>query len=308
MAGRRALYLAALAGCLVFYVFYQKWFSWIVLLAVAGLPWLSLLLSLPAMVTYRLEPEAPAGLKTGGRAKLRIRGVCSMPHPPAKVKLRLTRPITGESWVLKPGAYLPTGHCGGLVIQPVRAGVYDYLGLFRRKLRKIDAATAIVWPAPLKMKVPPDLSRYLARSWRPKFGGGYAENHELRLYRPGDGLNQVHWKLSAKTGKLIIREAMEPERGLVLLTMDLCGTAEELDRKFGRLLWLGNYLLERGIPFQLRALTGEGPEVWPVAGEQDLRKAAAALLCREPAVSGSIRDRSVAASWQYHIGGDPDEA
>ena len=302
------LYLAALAGCLVFYVFYQEWVSWLVLLTAVGLPWLSLAMSLPAMLTFRLEPEVPAGLKPGDGVKLRLRGSCAMPHPPVKTKIRLTRPITGESWTLKPGEKLPADHCGGLIAQPLRAKICDYLGLFRMKLRKTGAVTAIVWPNAVRMKVPPELNRYLARSWRPKFGGGYAENHELRLYRPGDSLNQVHWKLSAKTGNLIIREAMEPERGLVLLTMDLNGTAEELDRKFGRLLWLGNYLLERNIRFQLRVLTGEGLEIWQIAGEQELRKALGSLLCREPAASGSVRDQSIAASWQYHIGGEPDEA
>ena len=59
----------------------------------------------------------------------------------------------------------------------------------------------------------PDLDRYIARAWKPKSGGVCRRNHELRLYRPGDSLNQVHWKLTAKTGKWMIRQPMEPQRG-----------------------------------------------------------------------------------------------
>lgn len=302
------MYLFALADFVVFYIFYQEWVAWLVLLAVVALPWLSLALSLPAMLSYRLEPDAPARLKVGQAGRVRVQGRCSMPHPPVKTKIRLTRPITGESWMVNVGERLPTEHCGALVAQPVRPGVFDYLGLFRLKPRKIGTATTLVLPEPIKMEVPPDLSRYLARSWRPKPGGGFSENHELRLYRPGDSLNQVHWKLSAKTGKLILREPMEPERGLMLLTMDVTGTAEELDRKFGRLLWLGNYLLERSVAFEVRAMTGKGLESFPVMHQTQLRKAAESLLCSDKAEIGSVREHSFAASWQYHIGGGPNEA
>ena len=307
MVTRIILYLFALADLTVFYIFYQEWVSWIVLLAVLGLPWLSLAVSLPAMLSFRLEAEAPARLKMRTVSRVRIHGSCAMPHPPVKAQICLTRPITGERWTVKPGDRLPTDHCGGLIAQPVRAGVYDYLGLFRIKPRKIESATVIVLPEPVKMQVPPDLSRYLARAWRPKPGGGFAENHELRLYRPGDSLNQVHWKLSAKTGKLILREPMVPERGLMLLTMDVSGKPEELDRKFGRLLWLGTYLLEQNVPFEIRAMTGKGLESRRVASEQDLNKALEELLCSGPA-AGSVLEHSFAASWQYHVGGGADEA
>jgi hypothetical protein len=93
----------------------------------------------------------------------------------------------------------------------------------------------------------PSLARYAGRAWKPKPGGGFAENHEIRLYRPGDKMNQIHWKLSSKMNKLMVREAMEPVQDRVLVEMILRGTPEELDRKFGRLLWTGNYLLEQGL-------------------------------------------------------------
>ena len=307
MVTRIILYLFALADFVVFYIFYQEWVSWLVLMAVIALPWLSLVLSLPAMLTFRLEPDAPARLNLGDAARVRMHGSCVMPHPPVKTKILLTRPITGESWTLHLGEKLPTDHCGGLMAEPARAGVYDYLGLFRMKPRKVGTAVTLVLPEPVKMQIPPDLSRYLARSWRPKPGGGFAENHELRLYRPGDSLNQVHWKLSAKTGKLILREPMVPERGLMLLTMDVSGTAEELDRKFGRLLWLGMYLLEQNVRFEIRAMTDRGLEGWVVESEMGLQNALEALLCSRQA-AGSVLEHSFAASWQYHVGGGPDEA
>jgi len=46
MTGRRLWYLAALFGCWVFYIAYGEWFSWLALMIVGGLPWLSLLISI----------------------------------------------------------------------------------------------------------------------------------------------------------------------------------------------------------------------------------------------------------------------
>lgn len=307
MFGRRICYLSVLMGCGVFYIAYGEWFSWLTLLIVLGLPWLSLLLSLPAIVSFRMEADGASALPMGAEGDVWLLGSSGLPLPPFKGKLRLRRCITGESRRYKPMAGLPTEHCGGLAVTVEKARVCDYLGLFAFPAKTGGQKTVIVRPIPIPVPESPDLKRYIARSWRPKFGGGFAENHELRLYRPGDSLNQVHWKLSAKTGKLTLREPMVPQRGLVLLTMTLRGTPEELDRKFGRLLWLGNYLLEQNIPFEIRTLTADGVCSIPVGDEPALNKAIDILLCSGAAKQGSIRDRFYAASWQYHIGGDTDE-
>ena len=158
------------------------------------------------------------------------------------------------------------------------------------------------------MELPPDLTGYLTQRWHPKHGGGYAENHEIRQYHPGDNLNQIHWKLSAKAGNLMLREPMEPDRGLMLVTMDLCGTASELDDKFGHLLWLSNWLLEHQIIFDVQVLTGNGIEGWTIRDEWDLHECMESLLCAPYAAEGSIQNRPLTAAWQHHIGGEKVEA
>lgn len=59
MALRRLLYLTALEGCLVLYVFYREWMAWLLLLAVVCLPVFSLLISLPAMLTVKTSLHCP---------------------------------------------------------------------------------------------------------------------------------------------------------------------------------------------------------------------------------------------------------
>lgn len=304
MAARRFLYFCVLAAAVAFYIAYQEWFSWLALLCLLGLPWFSLALSLPGILTFRAGTEGPEAIPLGRSGEIHLVGTSRFPVPPFRGRIGLRRCITGEAWQHKKETPLRADHCGGIAVTPERVWVCDYLGLFRFRAKRVEVRTVLVRPEPARMEELPDLERYRARSWRPKPGGGFSENHELRLYRPGDSLNQVHWKLTAKTGKLTIREPMEPNRGLVLLTMDISGSAEELDRKFGRLLTLGGHLLERNIKFELRVLTGEGILGIPVAAEGDLKAAIDRLLCAPPAGEGTIRDQEFAASWQHHIGGE----
>ncbi|MBQ8238709.1 MAG: DUF58 domain-containing protein [Oscillospiraceae bacterium] len=303
MKGRRIIYLCCLAGGLVFYFFYQQWMSWITLVTVLALPWVSLALSLPAIRQFRGELEAPVFVTAGEEAAAVLWGLSKLPQPLFLGRIMVKNNITGEAFRHDPRKKLPTEHCGSLRITAEKVRVCDYLGLFAFAVRNIPERTLIIRPRPVNLENPPDLSRYIARSWRPKFGGGYAENHELRLYRPGDSLNQVHWKLSAKTGELILREPMEPSRGLVLITMDLSGTPDEMDRKFGRLLTVSRHLLDGDLRHEIRVLTADGPVSCAVANDTELTKAVDRLLCCPAASEGSLLGAETGASWQFHIGG-----
>jgi len=306
MTVRRILYLEALVGCLMFYFAYQKWFSWIVFVCVLALPWLSLLMSLVAMFGVKLKLKVPEKVQQGSRAKIGLAVRCPGIRPPFSCRICVTDLMTGERTILTHGQPLPTAHCGGLLIEPEKVKVCDYLGLFSRRLKKIPSAVVRVMPAERRVAVVPDLTKYMARAWNPKPGGGYSENHEIREYRPGDSVNQIHWKLSAKMDSLMLREPMEPDQSLMLLTMDLSGTREELDYKLGRMLWLGKWLLGQEAFFSTAVLTAEAVEFWEIKKESDLYECVEALLCTPMAISGTIREFKIPAAWQYHIGGEPD--
>ena len=308
MAGRRIAYLAILGLCILFDLAYGQWLSWILLLTLAGLPWFSLVLSLPAILRFRAMPDGPKALTMGQSGQLWLLGSCPLPMPLFQGKLRITRLITGERWLYQDTRDLETHHCGGLAVTAEKVKICDYLGLFAFPVHCREGLIIPVRPLPLAMKPGSDPDFIIPRAWKPKFGGGYAENHELRLYRPGDSLNQVHWKLSAKTGSLILREPMEPRQGRILLTMHLRGTHQELDRKFGRLLWLGNRLLSRSLGFEIRVLTEGGVVTHTVSCPEELTRAIDDLLCRGAAGEGDLRQQACDALWHCHIGGEPDEA
>jgi len=308
MVRQRIIYLLVLVGSVVFYLVNQQWFGWVLMLIVLFFPWLSLLLSIGSMVHLQMKLDVASKIPVGSAEKVELKVSSKLPLPPYKSKIQITKPVTGERWRLKPGAKLPTEHCGKLYVQLHRPGVFDYLGLFRLRSRKTNSQTVLILPEPVEMEVPPNLFKHLEPRWRKKPGGGFAENHEIRQYQPGDNLNQIHWKLSAKVGELMLREPMMPERGLMLLTMDLNGTPAELDRKLGRLLWLSQWLLDRELTFGIRVLTAKGIEGWTIGCKEDLDRCIISLLDTPFARNGSVQDVFFRATWRHHIGGEQDEA
>lgn len=307
MAGRWIVYLLIWLVCVVFFYAYQLWLSWLLLIFVLALPIFSLLCSLPSMLTARLELVTSPPAPVGTRMFLRVNCRCRFPVASWRCRIRVERPLTNETWVLKNGEALPTEHCGELRCTVEKGRVRDYLGLFSLPVQNPEPIRIIIRPVPVAMQAMPTMKRKAHMDWRPKRGGGFSENHELRLYRPGDSIRDIHWKLSAKTGKLVLRESMEPVRGRVLLRLDLRGTPEELDRLLGRLLWLGGNLLDMDIYFEVHSLSAEGFECRNVTSGGELLLALDTLLSRSQAAEGTVKDRSEQASWQYDIGGGMDE-
>ncbi len=306
MVRRRLVWLTCFVGSVVFYWAYREWLSWLIVMAVVFLPWFSLLLSLPAMLTCQIRVQSSASVAVGQVARVICKGDSTLPLGEIRGNIRVENRLTGGRWKLKNGRQLPTAHCGLLKLTPAQVWVCDYLGLLRLPLGRRKPLNVLVRPKPVAAENPPDMSRYLANAWRPKPGGGFSENHELRLYRPGDSLRQMHWKLSAKIGKLIYREPMEALRGKAILTLVLRGTPAQLDDTLGRLLYMSHYLVDKGAPHEIRCLTGQGMEVLSVKDHDTADKAVDALLAMPAALFDSHPDFGT-ASWCYHIGGGSGE-
>ncbi len=303
MTQRRIVYLTALTAGIVFYWANRSWLSAQLLLTAAVLPWLSLLVSLPAMVSCKAGLQCPGHVTVGSPAWAALDIHCRFPVALVMGKLRLFAPVTGKTKKIAPGAALPTSHCGAFRVRCHHLWITDYLGLFRLPVRLREDRLVLVRPVPSLPAQMPDMSRYLCGTTRPKPGGGYAENHELRLYRPGDNLQQIHWKLSAKTGKLIIREPMETLQDAAVLTMEFSGQPDVLDQKLGRLLGMSTYLAEQGIKHRIFCYTGKGMEICSVSTEQEALDAVDRIL-QLPTVPADKIPPYPKAIWRYHIGGD----
>lgn len=109
-------------------------------------------------------------------------------------------------------------------------------GLFERRLTVWAEHQTVVFPALLAVR-----RRLLGRS---AFGAtaaptareerhGHDEFYGLREYRHGDSLKRVHWRRSARTGQLLVREMTDvsPQCVVVVLDTHLPPTAQEADRE-----------------------------------------------------------------------------
>lgn len=308
------LYLTGLLGAVVFHICYFGWFSWFILLLALCLPLFSLVVSILAMVRVRLHMNLPVACMRGDPAyvTLRVQGGF-LPIPRFRFRLVMRYRMTGREVILRqqaPGQeswYVPldTSHCGALECRLTKGRVYDYLGLFAIPVRLPQPVELLIKPAAVQPEKLPNLSQFLARSRRPKPGGGFSEEHEMRDYRPGDSMRDIHWKLSVKTDRTIVREAQEPIRGLTLLTFDLKGPEERIDATLEQLLWLSQWLMEHDTPhqilwidpkdYEMKQVSMETPEDWEELLPQILHS-----VLREdtPSIAGR---RFASASWRCHV-------
>ena len=283
MALRRTAYCIAAVLSLVIYLLHRQWLSWLVLIAVLTAPWVSLLMSLPAMLGAKVQLQYPERVRQGMPVKVRLLITEFFPTAWVDCRLRLRNVLTDERYVGNPGEYIPTDHCGAMDIVCDRLYVWDYLGLFRKKLPLPASGRVYVMPRPQSGAVAREGGSSRVRLWRPKPGGGFSENHELRLYRPGDDLRNIHWKLSAKTRKLVYREAMEPVEKRMSLLITLSG---DLDTKLGRLLATSTELLEHGHPHRIRYTHHDGVGLATIRDDQSLQDTMDVLLGCTPIAGG----------------------
>lgn len=307
MLNRRLGYLAVLAGSAAYFLWHRQWLSWVLLIWVLCLPLLSLLVSLPAMCRIKATFACQERAVQGDVVRPVLQLNCKWPMPLVRCRIQVQHPMNGDSYLYELGENLQTDHCGVRQLRIWRLWVYDYLGLFRRRLRGFADSCLVVEPLPVPLAREPELHRVRGGGFKPK-NGGFSEYHELRLYHPGDELRLIHWKLSAKTGSLMLRQPMAAQKTKMVLSMVLSGDANALDRKLGQLLWAGQYLLRAGCAFEIRCVTGGGMVRLPVADAEELQKAMHTVLGLPVAADTAVMPRLTDVSWQQHIGGNAHEA
>ena len=277
------LYLFLCGLAYLFSLTYVGWFGGYLLWAVIALPPVLTLLSLPAMFSLRISCRVPERVNLGERGELSIKfsNRRLLPVRYCSFTLRIVNLFTGES-ISYPMRYgllddsesmisLPTSSSGTLLCSLEDEELSSYLGLLKLRPKRQWQAKCTVMPKPKTPKNMASLESLppVSQNYRPKPGGGYSEEHELRQYRPGDNINSIHWKLSSKTDELIVREPMEP---IESSTAVLLHTTGELD--LSHLYWLSLRLCSWNIEHVIYF----GSASALVSNETDCRRAMLQLL------------------------------
>ena len=272
------IYLCLLTGTFLFSIFYYAWFSWFLFLTVVSIPIISLLLSLPFMIrSVRSDIEIFAKenvfikdefyIAISGKKKkplfcpmltLNIKSTNLTANLCENIKIRFsgtfTKPLIRQCNSL-------TQHCGQLDIVCKNGKVYDMLGIFFLPIRIKKRSFVRVLPKQQKPKIIPDSSNFTVTGYKPKPVGN-SEIYELREYRHGDSLRNVHWKLSSKSDGLIVKEPNVPIIKNCLIMPFFGDNADENDVVFAKLMYVCRYMIKsigicfacdrNGNPFEIR--------------------------------------------------------
>ena len=116
---------------------------------------------------------------------------------------------------------VPTSRRGRLRLGPLRLVREDPLGLLRRTVTAGGTRTVAVRPRTHPVRVGDGGTglRFGGRAAQTAFRGS-AEFRSLREYVVGDEPRHVHWKSTARTGQLMVREFTDPHRPRLLVLLD----------------------------------------------------------------------------------------
>ena len=105
------------------------------------------------------------------------------------------------------------------------------------------------------------------------------EIYDIRDYVPGDPIKKIHWKLSAKKGTLMIKEAQEQTYGHSRLFMPLTRNRGKLDRYLGEVLFTSRYFLEHDVEHKIRVIPPMKKDIaFDIAANEDLDRAIVSIL------------------------------
>lgn len=233
------LWLAWLAGLLLFGIFAGSTPLRVLLLL---LPWFLGFAIITARlvargVTVRLFMQEIGAKQRGVRGEISVQSRSPLPLALLRCRLRIVNRLTGEQTrqtvlislqrktTRRAPLMLKSPHCGRISIALERAEVIDFFGISRHRVRTALEAGATVLPNTFAVRLLPihDIfSPQEAEEYDPnRRGRDVSEVFQIREYRPGDSIKQVHWKLTGKYDQLMVKEAARPMKRSLLLLVDL---------------------------------------------------------------------------------------
>lgn len=266
MTGRRILWGILLAGALGLYLFANS-AGTLCVLSAAALPLLSAIpLLLPRQIGLTLS--TPEGAVRGEPLSCTI--TVSSSGLPAQFELTVeaenaftgersakTMKISTRKQPVSLSWQLAGTHSGNVRLFCTHVRELDCFGLFSRK-RICTAQAGILFPPqtfPVSVcldqaaEVLLDCESYSAQ----KAGNDPGETFRIREYVPGDPIRQIHWKLSEKTGTLMVREFGLPAENRLLLAFlpERSLSPEQLDTMLDTLVSVSSELLRQELPHTL---------------------------------------------------------
>lgn len=151
-------------------------------------------------------------------------------------------------------------NCGNVAITVEKVRIYDYLNIFAWTIGKhFETQDILVLPPVKDMYLGKDRWYNETNEDSDRFsiykkGDDPSEIFDIRGYADGDKIQRIHWKLSTKTGELMVKEGSLPLTKEIHIFIDLCakGSREERNRNINLLVQgtysIAMFMIEHHIP------------------------------------------------------------
>ena len=217
----------------------EAWSAAAVLAVVVGTSWLWLLPRGAHRVSHELlEPRVTVGdeaiihltvLNPTGRPLLPAR--MEMPVGPGTAVFAV--PTLRSAAVHERGFVLPTARRGVVTVGPVVSVSADPVGLLRRERTRTRAQLVHVHPRTVRVGSSlHGLMRDVEGAVTQELSSSDVSFHALRDYVPGDDRRNVHWRTTAHTGRLMVRQFEETHRSSLLILLDCLIEDYEVEEDF----------------------------------------------------------------------------
>jgi len=274
----KILYLAILIGLAVFCVLYIDSLAVIMLICMLVLPVFLLLSVLWVKLTCQAELLCQSPVTTTAETipfTVSIVSRCPFPFPCVYADIVIRHAFGKESETMqmrfplrgcnttRMTGYIHAECCGTVDISIRRIRIYDYLRLFSCKVR-VNERMQRVTVLPKRVQVPfentaPPAYCEDSELYADIPGDDPSEITNLRDYVPGDAVSRIHWKLSSKSNRMIVKEFGMPVRKHVLLAVEHISTErghsvhimQQAETLLSLAYSLSCELLEAEIPFEI---------------------------------------------------------
>ena len=171
-----------------------------------------------------------------------------------------------------------TSHCGSFTYKMPKIDVYDLFGFFHFSKTIDKDSEIVVKPVPAMPERMPDMFGFKAKSLR-KAKQPNTEIYDIRDYQMGDPVKSIHWKMSAKKDKLLVKEPLEEFGGHSRVILKLTSDRDVLDLHLGQILFTSRFFIEHETPHKIRVIPPDRSEIaFDVESESDLQRAIYMIL------------------------------
>ncbi len=117
-------------------------------------------------------------------------------------------------------------YCGKMEIYLEKIRVYDFIGFFYRSISIKTKKTIVILPQfePIQLEITRRTREFRTEAnaySEEKCGDDSTEVYQIREYRPWDSVHHIHWKMTAKEDRLMVKEYSFPLGCSILIWLDL---------------------------------------------------------------------------------------